>query len=86
MAIAKSAEKAPVRLESHPAGASFEELYKRQRAELDRLIDQRVEPFRKKIKELEQRRADIDEELKHLYMVVGGYEQGLKGNALPLAG
>jgi hypothetical protein len=82
MALVKAAEKAAPRLEI-PAGASFEELYKKQRAELDKLIDQRVEPFRKKIKELEQRRADIDEELKHLYMVVGGYEQGLKANGMP---
>jgi len=44
------------------------------RAEMDRTIDRQVEPYRHKIHELERRRADIDEELKGLYMIVGFYD------------
>jgi len=44
------------------------------RVEMDRTIDRQVEPYRQKIAELERRRADIDEELKGLYMIVGFYD------------
>ncbi|HUB24981.1 MAG TPA: hypothetical protein VL992_06095 [Tepidisphaeraceae bacterium] len=44
------------------------------RAEMDRHIERQVEPYRVKIAELERRRADIDEELKGLYMIVGFYD------------
>jgi hypothetical protein len=84
MAIAKvEPTKTPAReTNGHANGNGFEELYRRQRLELDKLIDQRVEPFRKKIRELEAKRAEVNEELKHLYMVVGGYEQGLKNGEM----
>jgi len=44
------------------------------RTEMDRTLDRQVEPYRVKISELERRRADIDEELKGLYMIVGFYD------------
>ena len=50
------------------------EILVKARAEMDRTIDRQVEPYRQKIQELERRRADIDEELKGLYMIVGFYD------------
>ena len=50
------------------------DILEKARAEMDRTIDRQVEPYRQKIRELERRRADIDEELKGLYMIVGFYD------------
>jgi len=62
-------------VEDLPSGAQVpREILEKARAEMDRTIDRQVEPYRQKIKELERRRADIDEELKGLYMIVGFYD------------
>jgi hypothetical protein len=53
------------------------------RVEMDRTIDRQVEPYRQKISELERKRADIDEELKGLYMIVGFYDSVRMQNAEP---
>jgi phosphoenolpyruvate carboxylase len=50
------------------------DILEKARAEMDRTIDRQVEPYRQKIRELERRRSDIDEELKGLYMIVGFYD------------
>jgi phosphoenolpyruvate carboxylase len=50
------------------------DILEKARSEMDRTIERQVEPYRQKIKELERRRADIDEELKGLYMIVGFYD------------
>jgi phosphoenolpyruvate carboxylase len=50
------------------------DILEKARSEMDRTIDRQVEPYRVKIRELERRRADIDEELKGLYMIVGFYD------------
>ncbi|MGA2231072.1 MAG: hypothetical protein ABSH22_09250 [Tepidisphaeraceae bacterium] len=50
------------------------DILEKARTEMDRTIDRQVEPYRQKIRELERRRADIDEELKGLYMIVGFYD------------
>jgi hypothetical protein len=61
------------------------DILEKARAEMDRTIDRQVEPYRQKIRELERRRADIDEELKGLYMIVGFYDsvrmQAIEGRA-----
>ena len=44
------------------------------RTEMDRTIERQVEPYRQKIAELERRKADLEEELKGLYMIVGFYD------------
>jgi hypothetical protein len=53
------------------------------RVEMDRTIDRQVEPYRQKISELERKRADIDEELKGLYMIVGFYDSVRMQNTEP---
>lgn len=53
------------------------------RVEMDRTIDRQVEPYRQKISDLEHKRADIDEELKGLYMIVGFYDSVRMQNAQP---
>jgi phosphoenolpyruvate carboxylase len=50
------------------------DILEKARTEMDRTIERQVEPYRVKIRELERRRADIDEELKGLYMIVGFYD------------
>jgi hypothetical protein len=50
------------------------DILEKARTEMDRTIERQVEPYRQKIRELERRRADIDEELKGLYMIVGFYD------------
>jgi hypothetical protein len=50
------------------------DILEKARVEVDRTIERQVEPYRQKIRELERRRADIDEELKGLYMIVGFYD------------
>jgi hypothetical protein len=80
MAIAKS----PVVSRHEPVVKSTEDLVsggqvprdilEKARTEMDRTIERQVEPYRQKIRELERRRADIDEELKGLYMIVGFYD------------
>ena len=82
MAIAKSTNGSgrlsipakPLAAESVAAGPVPREILERARADMDRTIDRQVEPYRQKIRELERRRADIDEELKGLYMIVGFYD------------
>jgi hypothetical protein len=59
---------------SEPAAGVPTQILVKARAEMDRTIDRQVEPYRQKIAELERRRADIDEELKGLYMIVGFYD------------
>jgi len=62
------------------------DILEKARSEMDRTIDRQVEPYRLKIRELERRRADIDEELKGLYMIVGFYDsvrmQAIEGRAM----
>ncbi|HTW93502.1 MAG TPA: hypothetical protein VMD30_01830 [Tepidisphaeraceae bacterium] len=59
---------------SEPVATVPTQILVKARAEMDRTIDRQVEPYRQKIQELERRRADIDEELKGLYMIVGFYD------------
>jgi hypothetical protein len=62
------------------------DILEKARTEMDRTIERQVEPHRVKIRELERRRADIDEELKGLYMIVGFYDsvrmQAIEGRTL----
>jgi phosphoenolpyruvate carboxylase len=62
------------------------DILEKARTEMDRTIERQVEPYRLKIRELERRRADIDEELKGLYMIVGFYDsvrmQAIEGRTL----
>ena len=62
------------------------DILEKARTEMDRTIERQVEPYRQKIRELERRRSDIDEELKGLYMIVGFYDsvrmQGADGRAI----
>jgi phosphoenolpyruvate carboxylase len=81
MAIAKQAgpagsrqEIAKITEELAVSGQVPREILEKARVEMDRTIDRQVEPYRQKIRELERRRADIDEELKGLYMIVGFYD------------
>ena len=60
--------------EEGAAGPVPRDILERARVDMDRTIDRQVEPYRQKIRELERRRADIDEELKGLYMIVGFYD------------
>jgi phosphoenolpyruvate carboxylase len=60
--------------ENGPSAQVPRDILEKARAEMDRTIDRQVEPYRQKIRELERRRADIDEELKGLYMIVGFYD------------
>jgi phosphoenolpyruvate carboxylase len=77
MAIAKPpirSETAKAIEEATTGGQVPREILEKARTEMDRTIDRQVEPYRQKIRELERRRADIDEELKGLYMIVGFYD------------
>jgi len=62
------------------------DILEKARTEVDRTIERQVEPYRLKIRELERRRADIDEELKGLYMIIGFYDsvrmQGMDGRSI----
>ena len=73
MATQKRENNAP-KAEEGQGGSVPKEILDRARLEMDRTIDKQVEPYRQKIRELERRRADIDEELKGLYMIVGFYD------------
>jgi phosphoenolpyruvate carboxylase len=89
MAIAKPpirSETAKAIEEATTGGQVPREILEKARTEMDRTIDRQVEPYRQKIRELERRRADIDEELKGLYMIVGFYDsvrmQAVDGRAI----
>jgi hypothetical protein len=77
MAIAKAVsrgESTKVIEEVVTGGQVPRDILEKARVEVDRTIERQVEPYRQKIRELERRRADIDEELKGLYMIVGFYD------------
>ena len=77
MAIAKAVSRveSPKLSEESVAGGQVpRDILEKARVEVDRTIERQVEPYRQKIRELERRRADIDEELKGLYMIVGFYD------------
>ena len=74
MAIAKGQSAAAAKVDDASTSPVPKDILDRARVEMDRTIDRQVEPYRQKIRELERRRADIDEELKGLYMIVGFYD------------